>query len=191
MNDEIESLPGEEWRQIPGYEGRFEVSSKGRYKSVSRFFTKKNGLGHTVRGRILIPWINPQTGYPRYTLSKCGKTVSREGHYWVMLAFIGPLPAGLQCRHLNGIKTDNRLENLAYGTPLENQRDRFLHGTNMCGEKSPASKLKECEVREILSMLESGERQDFIAEKFRVTQSLVSRIKRKIAWAHLHVEASV
>ena len=49
-------------------------------------------------------------------------------HAFVLRAFRGLRPAGMVARHLNGIKTDNRLGNLKWGTPGENRDDMFRHG---------------------------------------------------------------
>lgn len=62
-------------------------------------------------------------------------------HHMVLNAYVGPAPAGMQCRHLNGDKTDNRLDNLAWGTPTQNSADKALHGTVGYGEKNPMAKL--------------------------------------------------
>ncbi len=55
-------------------------------------------------------------------------------HSLVLRAFVGPRPKGMQIRHINGIKSDNRLENLAYGTAKENAADRKIHGTERASE---------------------------------------------------------
>lgn len=51
-------------------------------------------------------------------------------HRLVLGAFVGPCPAGMECRHLNGDSTDNRVENLAWGTHVENVKDVIAHGNN-------------------------------------------------------------
>jgi hypothetical protein len=53
-----------------------------------------------------------------------------------MLAFVGPCPAGLEIRHLNGNATDNHLSNLTYGTKSENELDRVRHGTHHNARKT-------------------------------------------------------
>lgn len=58
------------------------------------------------------------------------KRLSRKVHSLVAEAFLGPRPAHLVVRHLNGNNKDNRLENLVYGTHAENAQDRIDHGHN-------------------------------------------------------------
>lgn len=54
---------------------------------------------------------------------------TRYFHRLVLEAFIGPCPEGMECRHLDGDAGNNRLENLAWGTPIENGEDKVRHGT--------------------------------------------------------------
>ncbi len=58
----------------------------------------------------------------------------RYVHQLVLEAFVGPCPSGLECRHLDGNPDNNQLENLRWGTRLENMADKKLHGT----ERPPA-----------------------------------------------------
>ena len=92
----------ERWKPVLGFEGKYEVSDQGRLKNV------QEGAGH-VTGRILRVGINLR-GYAQYTLGKYGGRHS--AHLLVMQAFSGPKPDGLEINHKNGIKTDNRIENL-------------------------------------------------------------------------------
>src|SRR5262249_4354731 len=48
-------------------------------------------------------------------------------HRLVLEAFVGPCPPGMEARHVNGIKTDNRLVNLQWGTHRQNMRDKATH----------------------------------------------------------------
>jgi hypothetical protein len=82
-------------------------------------------------GHILPQSVWRSRGYERLvvSLSKNGDHQRPAVHKLVARAFLGPLPKGLQVRHLDGDSLNNHLSNLRYGTPLENQHDRFRHGT--------------------------------------------------------------
>jgi hypothetical protein len=62
-------------------------------------------------------------------------------HRLVCEAFHGPPPFGLQCRHLNGKRADNRPDNLTWSTKIENESDKERHGTLLHADKAPWSKL--------------------------------------------------
>ena len=118
-----------EWLPIKGYEGLYEVSNLGEVRSLDRTVAGKHP-GTTSRrvGRILKPSVNPNFGYRSVGLWRNGRRELVGIHRLVMAAFVGPRPVGDHTRHLNGDPSDNRLENLAYGTPSENQMDRIRHG---------------------------------------------------------------
>lgn len=99
-----------EWRAVPGYEGKYEVSDDGQVRSLRRNITLRAAT--------------TPLGYKYVAL--CGKT--RRVHQLVLEGFVGPRPDGLITRHLNGKPGDNRLENLAYGTMKENAADALAHG---------------------------------------------------------------
>lgn len=119
----------EEWRPVVGYEGLYEVSSLGRVRGVDRK-VPRSGHALTVRGRIMRPHPNSRGHYLIVDLTYAGQRRTRLVHRLVGEAFFGPLPHGLQTRHLNGNSFDNRLVNLRYGTRLENVQDAIAHGTH-------------------------------------------------------------
>jgi DNA invertase Pin-like site-specific DNA recombinase len=96
----------------------------------------------------------------------------------VLEAFVGECPPGHECRHLNGNKTDNRVENLAWGTSAENARDRVRHGTTT----KAGAKLKPDDVSKIRAMLSDGIPQARIAKLFCIGQMTVSDINRNKTW---------
>jgi hypothetical protein len=111
----------ETWLPIPGYEGRYDVSDEGRVRS---WLTNR---GRDVP-RILAQAVHPD-GYYQVALHKDGKQRTVKVHKLVMLAFVGPLPPGMETRHMDGDSRNNRRANLRYGTPTENAGDRVRHGT--------------------------------------------------------------
>lgn len=128
----MENSTDEVWRPIPGFEGQYEVSSHGNVRSLDRILMKPNKYGgvspRRFRGRPRKAWMT-RTGYWQVRL--VDKEPARMIHQLVLEAFIGPRPSpDSVTRHLNGIRTDNRAENLAWGTQLENMRDRYTHGTD-------------------------------------------------------------
>ncbi len=86
-------------------------------------------------------------------------------------------------RHLNGIKGNNQLENLQYGTAKQNTHDRFAHGTMTFGENSPNSKLTYAEVKEIFEARKNGENPIVIAARYGVSFSTIYRILNGSNWS--------
>jgi hypothetical protein len=113
----------EEWRSIAGYT-RYEVSNTGLIRSRKSYGYKILYQGLGVRG------------YPQVILWRDGRGRTHSVHALVATTFFGPRPQGLQVRHLDGDKFHNQVENLAYGTPSENQYDRVRHGRNWEANKT-------------------------------------------------------
>lgn len=109
----------EEWRPIPGMTG-YEVSSLGCVRS----WLPWRG---TAIPRVIKQWSRPDG---RLFVHLAGMHGQRKVHQLVALAFHGPRPEGHETRHLNGDHTDNRIENLEYGTRSENRQDCLRHGTH-------------------------------------------------------------
>lgn len=100
------------WKPVPGYEGRYEVSSEGEVRSLLR------------RERRILKQNLGRAGYPIVRLDG----VTRRVAVLVAHAFLGLPGEGLILRHLNDVRTDSRLSNLAYGTHADNARDRVRNG---------------------------------------------------------------
>ena len=109
---------------MPGFEGHYEVSDEGGVRSIKR------GTPHLLRPSV------GKYGHRQYSLSLDGRVRMRSGHSLVAEVFIGPRPEGTEVRHLDGDATNNLVTNLAYGTHLENMRDRLRHGTNTSANKT-------------------------------------------------------
>ena len=117
----------EVWKQIAGYEGKYEVSNQGRVKSLDRIVYGKDGRRMVVKGRYLSQ--SPmKIGYVSASLWKNNVEDQRLVHSLVLEAFVGPRPNGMEVRHLDGKRNNNRLENLRWGTSSQNELDKQLHG---------------------------------------------------------------
>ena len=112
---------------ILGYEGFYEISPEGIIKSLPRINIYKNGHHRKNKGRIMKPHSNPD-GYIYYTLTKEKHSVQIGLHRLLALAFIPNPENKPQVNHKNGIKSDNRLNNLEWVTESENAKHAFCIG---------------------------------------------------------------
>ena len=108
-------MKNEEWRDVVGYEGLYQVSNQGRVKSLER----KDCLGRTVKGRILKPGM-VGSGYLMISLCTGGKQKMFSVHRLVCQAFHENPDNKSDVNHINEDKTDNRACNLEWSTRKEN-----------------------------------------------------------------------
>ncbi len=113
-----------EWRDVPGYEGFYQVSGTG---DVARVLV---GGGRREIAQQLSP-----KGYLQVHLSAAGEKRHRNVHQVVAMAFL-PTADGQLVRHLNDDKTDNRAVNLAWGSYSDNAFDAVANGTHANAAKT-------------------------------------------------------
>lgn len=185
----------ESWRPVVGYEGIYSVSDAGR---VRREIRASWGHGNTHPGKLLSLYPMGPRGsktYPQVKLLLNGKQTSTLVHRIVAAAFIGPCPNRHNVNHKNGVKTDNRIENLEYVTYSENARHAhrtgLRHAAPSHGSANGMSKLTENQARDIWVRFQAGqESQEAIAKSHGVTQTCVSRIACGQTWRHITALAS-
>jgi hypothetical protein len=175
----------EEWRPIAGYEGRYEVSDRGRIKSLT-------GLHGIRRDLIMKLYADKPYGYLRVRLKQRGIGHTFLVHQLVLIAFVGPRPAGMVSRHLDGNNIRNTPDNLVWGTQLENVHDSMAHGTfrvapKRLGIAHHSTKLNEDQVLEIFS---STETTYVLAKRFNVKRGSISAIKKGKSWKWLTTPSS-
>lgn len=174
----------EQWRAVVGWEGYYEVSSQGRVRSVDRWITYSTGAVRLYKGVLRKPQPD-KDGYLCCCLCKAGTSRTTWVHVLVATAFIGPKPATpgrWEACHNNGVRTDNRPDNLRWDTSKGNSADMVEHGTVMYGEGHGRARLTEEAVLEIyhrkVSIREA-------AKKYGVACSTVTSIRRGINWTWL------
>ncbi|MCK1543310.1 HNH endonuclease [Bradyrhizobium sp. 179] len=166
----------ERWLPIPGFVGIYEVSDLGRVRAVERI----DGGGRK-RGGILKPYLSKK-GYHRVGLRD---RKHYSVHQLVLRAFRGPPGPNEEGCHDNGIRTDNRLDNLYWGTPTQNNRDRKRHGTMPVGETHPQAKVDEDTVRKIKARLKTEPRSVDVALEFGTTKWIIDAIRSGRTWRHV------
>jgi len=135
MNKEI-------WIDLPKYEGLYKISNLGNVKRLSHYITRKIN-GTFLKKERTINFHKIKKGYLRVTLYN-GKTKSNFlVHRLVAKSFLGDFD-GKQVNHINGVKYDNRLENLEWVTQNENMKHAVLLGLVKQGSLSPLSKKVLC-----------------------------------------------
>lgn len=163
----------EEWRPVVGYEGRYEVSSEGRVRSLVG--AEPRILSQRIRGQ-----------YPAVQLCNRGHERSSSVHILVAEAFIGPRPAGHHINHKSGAKTENSVDNLEYCTPSRNRQHAFEIGLQSSkGEAHSRAKLSNEKVIQIRSAVASGKTQNAVARLMGIHQCAVSRIVNGHRWSHV------
>lgn len=161
----------ERWRPVIDWEGFYEVSDLGRVRHAK-----------TKRIRTPVP-NNARGGYFGILLSAPGrKPQLRFVHRMVLDAFVGPKPDDQQARHGDRDVSNNRLENLCWGTPKENCADQRAHGTIAIGEKNGGAKLSQAQADNIRIRLSSGEMGENLALEYGVSRATISRIKNGLRY---------
>ena len=113
--------------------------------------------------------------------------VTQLTHRFVWEAVHGPIPEGMQINHINGVKTDNRLENLECVTQVENIKHAYRTGlASNKGIRHPSAKLTEEQVYAIRELFDSGVTATEIARRETyISRRQIALIGARKAWAHL------
>lgn len=139
------------WKDIPGHEGNYQASNFGRIKSLNyqgkhrELIMKPKNLGN---GRFAVKIFKNKL----YKYEKI--------HRLVLMAFCGKCPEGMECMHLDDNPSNNKIENLKWGTRSENQKQKFKNGRSTrkykTGEDNPSSKLKLSDVIRIRNIYKNA-----------------------------------
>ncbi len=168
----------DEMKEIPGTEGYF------CNKSGDIFTNKRTGILKKMKRSP------DRNGYLRVTLVGRGSTPS---HRLILETFVGP-SNGLQCNHINGKKSDNRLENLEWVTCKQNidhsinvllQKRTGRTNWDQDGTKNIKAKISDDDVRSIRALKASGLFDREIAEKFPISRCQINKIVNGRNWSHM------
>lgn len=153
------------WREIPGFEGLYEVSSDGQVKSIRR-------------DSLVKPHVDKQ-GNKTYTLSVNYKRSLRVAHRLVAEAFIRPIKRGERVVPINGDKTDCRVANLKIETPEKSTPQEKRDFNNKKGRTR--TKLSPDEVRDIRASYPQLNQVE-LARKYGVSNVTIHNIIKRNIW---------
>lgn len=158
----------EEWRPIPGYSQKYEISNFGRVRSF---------------GHRLLKARKDRGGYVFFALSNQSKWKKNWAHRLVIAAFKGNAPSPKhEVNHIDSDRANNTPENLEWVTRLENARHREKYGKSCRHEGNGNAKLTWPLVRAIRGLLAQGNTQKHLAAKFGVSKQMISEIHRNNFW---------
>lgn len=184
-----------QYRDVPGFPG-YRVGDDGSVWSRWVKTRKPNGCGFGgVIGDQWRPlklcWVRGDT---KVSLCRDGKSYPSAVHRVVLLAFVGPCPPGMVCRHFpDPSHRNNRLDNLSWGTHKENADDRVAHGTDPRGERGPNAKLTEAQVVEIRGKYAAAKGAkdraprgtlNKLAAEYQVSRANIILIVYRFNWTH-------
>lgn len=167
----------ETWERVPGFEHFYEASTKGCMRSLvtrgawraGRIFvgnvskpyarvwlTDENGLGYLFRLNRILCW-----------------------------TFYGPPAPGQYARHIDDDPSNNKIENLRWGSPKQNHQDMVDNGNRIHGERHPGAVLNAKAVRRIRKLLSIGQSRAKVGAAFGVAYGTVQAIAEGRTWRHV------
>lgn len=193
MQTQLELSEQEIWKDVVDYEGQYEVSNTGKLRYVPKTimrFRKDTGKSHAIhiKGKTSFGSLNKK-GYFDVKLWKDGTSKSIVIHRLIAQSYI-PNPSKLpQVNHIDGVKTNNRVENLEWCDNAHNVKHAYVLGlaVGLKGEKQNGSKIKESDVLEIRKFYADNPTAFYriYAEKLNLSIKSICSIVNRKSWTHI------
>jgi hypothetical protein len=173
------------WIPIKKFNNEYEISNLGRLRSTYSVIERSNGRSYIRNSKILKPALD---GYLKGAVCVNKKIVSYKIHRLVAECFLPNIENKSEVNHINGIKTDNRVENLEWCTRQENIQHCVLNKlqTPFKGEEVGNSILKEYQIKEIRSkFIPRKYSRKKLSLEYNVSEATIKDIIYKRTWKHL------
>jgi len=159
----------------------YAISKDGRVWSKPR----KDSMGR-LQGNKWLKSCPDNHGYHFVNLMLKRKQCMRRICRLVLETYDRFRPIKMQCRHLDGNKKNNILNNLCWGTHTQNQNDRLQHGTDNRGAKNGHVKLTAYQVLQIRKLyIPRKYSQEKLARRFGVSRTNIQSIIERRIWSYL------
>ena len=172
------------WKTVQNFGGNYEASNLGNIKSKPRNVLKSVHGVKTIqryKEKLLKQFTNKR-GYKIVRFGFNNEKYHQQVGRMVLMAFVGMPDNDQGCCHNNSNPSDNRIENLRWGTQKENMQDRMEIGNYPIGEEHPLASLKN---KQVLEIYNSDERVIDLANKFNTTTATISSIKKGRTWGKI------
>jgi hypothetical protein len=181
----------EVWKDIPEYEGLYQVSNLGNVKRLANevWVNKNGGYFRTYPEEELKPIISP-SGYYHVNLYKNKKLKTFRINRLVLMTFDRMPEKGELSMHLDNNKLNNRLDNLKWGTCRDNVKQMHQEGRNACvnGSRNPMAITNEEEVAKIKILYKYDNLSiSEIAKIHNKKYHFVYEIVKNLKWNHVTV----
>jgi len=181
----------EEWKDIQGYEGIYQVNNIGRIRSIERKvfvngYWRNKSAYRNIPEKILGQSINNR-GYARVCFTGGKKEITKQIHRLVALAFIPQITGKLYINHIDGNKLNNKVENLEWCTNKENRDHAVRLGLlDIKGESNYNARVTNQQVLEIRSKHKPrvyGFKK--LAIEYNVSVPTIAAIVQRKTWKHI------
>jgi hypothetical protein len=170
------------FKDIEGYEGYYQISNLGKVKSLQRIVDNHSGFKKVLKEKFLNPNIS-KTGYYVVSFKKNNIKKTFKLHRLIANSFIAHVKDKKFVNHINGIKTDNRIENLEWCTILENNTHaRKIGLINDMGYNHVSSKLTK---EQVIFIINSSLKYKELGFMFNVNFTTIYKVKNRLTYKNV------